>query len=217
MYWDRGYCFLRLGWGCTWVRFVCLSVCCVCLGLFLLFVVGPPFLLGFGSLRSGFLFPCGVFVGVWLPPGWASSWVPFRFSPCVGVRHEQQRKDSIMEYATTLTPSNVEVTWTQDVGYITNVVYDVSTRTILVVWDGKVVKCRIGGYERELAVSLWKALTKAKEARDLVYLFAKGNWSPNEWFCGVFNHTEEWLDAEESLHSVVEAWQEEQRANRLLP
>ena len=63
-----------------------MSVCCVCLGSFLLFVAGPPFLLVFGSLRSGFLFPCGVFVGVWLPPGWASSWVPCWFLPCVGVR-----------------------------------------------------------------------------------------------------------------------------------
>jgi len=182
-------------------------------------VVGPPFLFGFGSLRSGFLF---FFPAV---SSWASGFLPagrprgFRFGslPVSGFGTKQQRKDSIMEYATTLTPSNVKVTWTQDVGYITNVVYDVSTRTILVVWDGKVVKCRIGGYERELAVSLWKALTKAKEARDLVYLFAKGNWSPNEWFCGMYNHTEDWLDAEESLHSFVEDWQEEQRANRLLP
>ena len=56
LYWDRGYCFLRLEWGYTWVRFVCLSVCCVCLGLFLLFVVGPPSFFSFGSLCSGFLF-----------------------------------------------------------------------------------------------------------------------------------------------------------------
>ena len=41
----------------------------MCLGLCLLFVVGPPFLLGFGSLRSGFLFLPAV-------SSWASGFLP---------------------------------------------------------------------------------------------------------------------------------------------
>ena len=120
-----------------------------------------------------------------------------------------------MEYATTLTPSNVEVTWTQDVGYITNVVYDVSTRTILVVWDDKVVKCRIGGYDRAPAAALWKQLVKACKSKDLVYLCARGNWSVDQWFCGMFNHTEDFLDAEECAYWMYNS--KEVDTNRLLP
>ena len=96
-----------------------------------------------------------------------------------------------MEYATKLTPSNVAVTWTQHDDWIEHVVYEVSTRTIVVVWGDKLVRCRIGSYDRDTAVALWKALVDAKESGDRVYLCAKGTWSPNEWFCGIYNSSAE--------------------------
>lgn len=46
----------------------------------------PPFSFLLVLCVLGSFSVCGVFVGVWLPPGWASSWVPCWFLPCVGVR-----------------------------------------------------------------------------------------------------------------------------------
>ena len=48
--------------------------------------VGSPFSFLLVLCVLGSFSVCGVFVGVWLPPGWASSWVPCWFLPCVGVR-----------------------------------------------------------------------------------------------------------------------------------
>ena len=64
---------------------VCLFVVCDWVRSFFSWWV-PPFFWVSVLCVLGSFFACGVFVGVWLPPGWASSWVPCWFLPCVGVR-----------------------------------------------------------------------------------------------------------------------------------
>jgi len=90
--------------------------------------------------------------------------------------------------------------WT-DLGVIETLIYDTANRTIIVQHvygkERKTLKCRIAGYQRDDAAVLWKALKSAMVDKDLVYLGAKGNWSPTAWFCAIENHTQEYLAAEE--------------------
>jgi hypothetical protein len=120
-----------------------------------------------------------------------------------------------MDFTTTLTTTEDKVTWGMDADYITDLSYDPANRTIIVQFNGNSIKCRIGGYERDLAAALWKQLAKAHKAKDLVYLCAKGTWSPNQWFCGMQNHTEDYLDAEECAYWMYNP--KEVDVNRLLP
>ena len=120
-----------------------------------------------------------------------------------------------MDFATKLNGNEEQVTWSRDVGYLTAVSYEPANQTIVVEFDGKIVKCRIGGYDRAPAAALWKQLVKACKSKDLVYLCARGNWSVDQWFCGMVNHTEEFLDAEECAYWMYNP--KEVDANRLLP
>jgi hypothetical protein len=90
--------------------------------------------------------------------------------------------------------------WT-DLGVVETLSYDTANRTIVVQHvygeERTTLKCRIAGYERDEAAKLWKALKSAQVEKDLVYLGAKGNWSPTAWFCAIENHTQEYLAAEE--------------------
>ncbi len=126
-----------------------------------------------------------------------------------------------MDFTTKMTNDNEAVTWTQDVAHIGDVSYDAANRTIVVVFDGKVARCRISGYERASAVALWKQLVKACKSKDLVLLCARGGWSPTQWFCGMHNHTEEYLEAEEwaadESHFLPAVEVHRLAANRLLP
>jgi hypothetical protein len=104
-----------------------------------------------------------------------------------------------MEEATNVALATTR-SWT-NLGVIETLSYDPANRTIVVqhVYERErnTLKCRIAGYERDEAAKLWKALKSAQVRKDLVYLGAKGNWSPTAWFCAINNHTQEYLAAEE--------------------
>ena len=125
-------------------------------------------------------------------------------------------------FTTKLTDSSETVTWGRDTALITHLSYDPANRTILVVHNDILLKCRIAGYERDTAAALWKSLAKAHKEKDRVYFCARGNWSPTEWFCGMHNHTEDFYDAERCAMEV-DIWKEiivsrsTVEVNRLLP
>ena len=198
--------FFKVGLGYTWVRFVCLSVCCVCLGSFLLFVAGPPFLLGFGSLRSGFLFACGVFVGVWLPPGWASSWVPCWFLPCVGVRRfflwgfPMLSFSSLPAFASVGPVSSVpaapvrapvslspllRVSWGGPV-VLERLGWEASSSSVLVwvVGSSSPVVCRVGSSAPVAVSALVAELRRLVRSGEPCRLGVRGSWG-GRWFCAV--------------------------------
>ena len=184
----------------------------MCLGSFLLFVAGPPFLLGFGSLRSGFLFACGVFVGVWLPPGWASSWVPCWFLPCVGVRRfflwgfPMLSFSSLPAFASVGPVSSVpvsgalpgssllpvslaplpRVSW-GGVVRLARLGWEPSSSSVLVWVVGSSVPlvCRVGSSPRPAVSALVAELRALVRSGAECRLGVRGSWSGGKWFCAV--------------------------------
>ena len=178
----------------------------MCLGLFLLFVVGPPFLLGFGSLRSGFLFACGVFVGVWLPPGWASSWVPCWFLPCVGVRRfflwgfPMLSFSSLPAFASvgpvSVVPADpvrapvslsplLRVSWGGPV-VLERLGWEASSSSVLVwvVGSSSPVVCRVGSSAPVAVSALVAELRRLVRSGEPCRLGVRGSWG-GRWFCAV--------------------------------
>ena len=67
-------------------------------------------------------------------------------------------------------------------------------------WDsGRWVECRIPSEASDAAVSEFvAALRWAVEDHSSVYIGARRGWSTDSWFCGIYNHSIDWAEAEES-------------------
>ena len=172
----------------------------------------PPFFWVSVLCVLGSFFACGVFVGVWLPPGWASSWVPCWFLPCVGVRRfflwgfPMLSFSSLPAFASVGPVSSVpvsgalpgssllpvslaplpRVSW-GGVVRLARLGWEPSSSSVLVWVVGSSVPlvCRVGSSPRPAVSALVAELRALVRSGAECRLGVRGSWSGGKWFCAV--------------------------------
>ena len=175
---------------------------------------GSPLSFGFRFSAFWVPFPCGVFVGVWLPPGWASSWVPCWFLPCVGVRRfflwgfpmsssfsfvlpsvSVGGAVSSVPVSGALPGSSLlpvslaplsRVSW-GGVVRLARLGWEPSSSSVLVWVVGSSVPlvCRVGSSPRPAVSALVAELRSLVRSGAECRLGVRGSWSGGKWFCAV--------------------------------
>jgi hypothetical protein len=191
-----------------------LFVCLLCVfGFVPSFRGGSPLFLLFWFSVFWVPFPvCGVFVGVWLPPGWASSWVPCWFLPCVGVRRSflwgfpMLSFSSLPSFASVGPVSSVpapapapvvpaapvslaplsSVSW-GGVVRLARLGWEPSSSSVLVWVVGSSVPlvCRVRSSPRLGVSCLVSELRALVRSGAECRLGVRGSWSGGKWFCAV--------------------------------